>query len=1006
MKKLILNGFRLFLFLNIVFIHAQSSISGVITDSESGGPLPGVNVIIQGTSIGVSTDFDGIYQISASQGAVLEISFLGFETQLVSVDSDQIDVALIPSTDSLDEIVVTGYGAQKRREVTGSIVSIGAEAIERIATGSGIDAIKGQVAGVEISSAGGRPGQAPVVRIRGRRSISASNDPLYVVDGIPITSGGASGGIFDINPQDIKSMEILKDAAATAVYGSRGANGVILITTKRGSIGETQVTYSGYYGVSDVTKVPQMMNGQEYADMRFEAYRQDSAGNFTYSGTLPTDPYYVFDGEQALVDNYNAKKSFDYLDAVLSQGFQSSHQISANGGSEKTRFNASVGYFKEDGVVPSMDFTRFNARLNLDNKINDTFKFGFSLTLTQSSQNYGSDATLGEAYRNIPLGNPYDADGNINFNTWNDGIASNPLSELVENAYIDERNTTRLFAPVYLTINLTPELEFTSTFGPDIRFNRRGEFRASATNDNRLGPADAASENGKEFGFTLENLLTYNRKVGPGNMKFTLLQSIQEYTSEFMKAEVLNLPYESQLWYNIGTAEVKGNLSSGLTEWALQTYMGRVNYAIDGKYLFQASLRADGSSRLSAENKWAYFPGLSVGWNLTEESFLQNSGFDQLKLRASYGAVGNTAIDPYQTLGGLARTTYAFGSSAAYGFRLADIPNADLGWEISTTIDVGLDYSFLNGRISGAFDYYSTNTTDLLLARNLPYTSGYTSVFQNIGATKTSGMEFNVNASIIENEGGLNFDLGFNISGYNEEIAELALKDANGNPLDDTGNNWFIGQPIRVFYDYTKEGIYQTSEAASAQSLEGKDPGEIKLLDYNNDGKITPDDRSVLGSDIPDFYGGVNTNLSYGKWDFNAFLYFKQGHFIQSSFHTRNNSLFGRYNNLAVDYWTPTNPTNAYPRPTISQERPTNNSTLLLFDGSFVKLRNVSLGYTFDGDQASKFGLNSLRLYLQGQNLWFSSTYETFDPEIGEADLSNSVAPSSSLWAVGLKANF
>ena len=227
-------------------------------------------------------------------------------------------------------------------------------------------------------------------------------------------------------------------------------------------------------------------------------------------------------------------------------------------------------------------------------------------------------------------------------------------------------------------------------------------------------------------------------------MKFTLLQSIQEYTSEFMKAEVLNLPYESQLWYNIGTAEVKGNLSSGLTEWALQSYMGRVNYAIDGKYLFQASLRADGSSRLSAENKWAYFPGLSVGWNLTEESFLQNSGFDQLKLRASYGAVGNTAIDPYQTLGGLARTTYAFGSSAAYGFRLADIPNADLGWEISTTIDVGLDYSFLNGRISGALDYYSTNTTDLLLARNLPYTSGYTSVFQNIGATKTSGMEFNV----------------------------------------------------------------------------------------------------------------------------------------------------------------------------------------------------------------------------------------------------------------------
>jgi TonB-linked SusC/RagA family outer membrane protein len=985
---------------------AQSGVSGKVVDSETGIPIPGVNVIIQGTSTGVITDFDGNYQISVEQGGALEFSFLGFETQVIIVSQDEINLALSPSTSFLDEIVVTGYGAQKRREVTGSIVKVGSETIERIATGSGVDAIKGQVAGVDITSAGGRPGQPPVVRIRGRRSISASNDPLYVVDGIPVTSGGASGGIFDINPQDIQSMEILKDAAATAVYGSRGANGVILITTKRGGVGKTKVSYSGYHGVSEVTSVPQMMNGKEYADMRFESYRQDTSGNFTYDGSLPTDPFYVFDGEQALVDNYNAGKSFDYLDAILKQGFQSSHQISANGGSENTRFNASVGYFKEDGVVPQMDFTRFNARLNLDNKINDIFKFGFSMTLTESTQNYGSNATLGESYRNIPLGNPYDADGNINFNTWNDGIASNPLSEIVDDAYIDERTATRLFAPVYLTVNLMPELIFTTTFGPDIRFNRRGEFRSAATNDNRLGPADAEVENGKEFGFTLENLLTYNKQIGPGNMRLTLLQSIQEFRSEFSKAEVLNLPYESQLWYNIGTAEVKGNLSSGLQEWALQSYMGRLNYEIDGKYLFQASLRGDGSSRLSEENKWAYFPGISAGWRLSEESFLQDSFFDELKLRVSYGEVGNTAIDPYQTLGGLSRTTYAFGSQAAYGFALADIPNADLGWEISRTIDIGLDYSILDGRISGALDYYVTNTTDLLLARNLPFTSGYTNVFQNIGATKTSGVEFNVDAVIVENEGGFNFDLGFNVSGYSEEIVELALKDANGNPLDDAGNNWFIGQPIRVFYDYAKDGIYQLNEAATAQSLEGKTPGEIKLLDKNGDGLITPDDRFVQGSDIPDFYGGLTTNFSYGKWDLSAFIYFKQGHLIQSSFHTSNNSLFGRYNNLAVDYWTPTNPTNAYPRPTISQERPTNNSTLLLFDGSYVKLRNLNLGYTFDADQASKLGMSSLRVYLQGQNLWFSSTYETFDPEIGEDNLDGSVVPSSSLWAIGLKANF
>ena len=324
------------------------------------------------------------------------------------------------------------------------------------------------------------------------------------------------------------------------------------------------------------------------------------------------------------------------------------------------------------------------------------------------------------------------------------------------------------------------------------------EFRDRFTNDNRGGPADAEVENKKEFGFTLENLLTYNREVGPGNLKVTLLQSVQEFRSEFSKAEVQNLPYSSQLWYNIGTAEVKGNLSSGLTEWQLQSYMGRVNYNIDGKYLFQASLRADGSSRLAEGNKWAYFPGVSLGWRMLEDISPDNATFDELKLRASYGEVGNTAISPYQTQGALARTVYAWNETPAFGYRLNDIPNPDLGWEISKTIDVGFDYSLLEGRISGAFDVYVTNTTDLLLARNLPYTSGYTSVFQNVGATKTNGVEFNVNAAIIESDK-FSWDVNLNVSGYNEKIVELALKDANGNPLDDTGNNWFIGQPIRVF---------------------------------------------------------------------------------------------------------------------------------------------------------------------------------------------------------------
>ncbi len=608
--------------------------------------------------------------------------------------------------------------------------------------------------------------------------------------------------------------------------------------------------------------------------------------------------------------------------------------------------------------------------------------------------------------RNLPLGRPYLDDGvTPRFKTWNDGIATNPLSEIVPGVYIDERVYSRIFVPAYFQINFNPDLIFTTTFGPDLRFTRRGEFRGEATNDNRLGPADAEVENVREQGFTLENLLTYNRNLGPGRLKLTLLQSIQNSSRETSKAEVKNLPYESQLWYNIGTASVKGDLSSSISEWELQSYMGRLNYDIDGKYLFQASLRADGSSRLAEGNKWSYFPGVSFGWRINEESFMENIPFNEFKLRFSYGEVGNTSIRPYVTPGRLDRTVYSWGGSNAYGYRLDKIANPDLKWEISKTLDFGFDFALLDSKISGTFDLYWTNTSDLLLERNLPWSSGYESVLQNVGATKTNGIEFGIDAVIIDNPEGLSFDLNFNIANYKEKITELALKDDNGNPIDDVGNDWFIGQPIRVFYDYQYGGIYQLNEVVLAKSLEGKVPGEIRRADTNGDGKITPSDRVILGTDVPDYYGGVTTNFSYKNWDLSAFFYFKQGQMINSNFHRGNNSLQGRYNNLNVDYWTPDNPNGRYPRPDIGQERAKDGDLLRYFDGSYIKLRNLTLGYNLDSDVASKIGFRSLRLYLQGQNLWFTSKYDTFDPEIGESTLGSGIAPSSSLWALGIKAN-
>ena len=1006
--SLFTKGVMCLLFLVGSFVTAQQSLSGSVVD-PSGVPLPGVNVVIKGTNTGTSTDFDGNFSIEASSSDVLIFSFVGFKDQEVSVgDNSSFSISLEEEASFLDEIIVTGYGTQTRREVTASIVRVDSETIERVAAGSSVDAIKGQVAGVDITAAGGRPGQSPQVRIRGRRSLSASNDPLYVVDGIPVTSSVDGGAIFDIAPQDIESMEILKDAAATAIYGSRGANGVILITTKRGKQGErTAVSYSGYYGTTEVLNVPDMMNAEEYKQMRAEAFRKNANNEFMYDGNVETDLYVLFDGEQALVDNYNAGADFNYLDNILRTGSQQSHQLSARGGTEKTAYNASIGYFLEEGIVPGMDYERINARINLDHRINDMFKFGMSATLTQATNNWGSNAVMNESLRQLPLGRPYLDDGvTPRMFTWNDGIATNPLAEIVPGAYVDERLSTRIFLPTYLQVNFNPDLTFTSTFGPDLRFVRRGEFRGAATNDNRLGPADAETETRREQGFTLENLLTYNKEIGPGTLKVTLLQSIQEFTSETGKAEVLNLPYESQLWYNIGTAAVKGNLSSSLSEWQLQSYMGRLNYDIDGKYLFQVSMRGDGSSRLSEGNKWAYFPGVSAGWRINEESFMADAPFDELKLRLSYGEVGNTAISPYQTQGGLARTVYSWGGSSAFGYRVNDIPNADLGWEISKTVDFGVDFSLMGGNINGTFDVYQTNTTDLILARNLPWTSGYESVFQNVGATETNGVEFGINAVILDNPDGLNFDVSFNISSYDEKITELALTDENGNPMDDIGNEWFIGQPVRVFYNYQYGGIYQVSEANLAQSLEGKIPGEIRRADTNGDGSITPDDRIVLGSDVPDYFGGITTNFSYGNFDLSAFFYFKQGQMINSNFHRGNNSLQGRYNNLDVDYWTPDNPGGRFPRPNIGNERAVDGDLLRYFDGSYVKLRNLTLGYNFESEVASTLGMKNLRVYLQGQNLWFGADYDTFDPEIGEATLGSGVAPSSSMWAFGVRANF
>ena len=985
----------------------QSTVTGVVTD-ENGIPLSGASVVVKGTTTGVAADFDGNYSINVASDGVLVFSYVGYATQEISVNGrTNINLSLEPDASQLEEVVLVGYGTQKKGEVTGSIETVTAEQLSIVQVASTIDAIKGQVAGVDVQATGGRPGQNPTVRIRGRRSISASNDPLYVVDGIPLIDGPSS--MADINPDDIASMQVLKDAAATAVYGSRGANGVILVSTNRGKIGKTKITYSSRYGVTSATRLVDMMNGAEFANLKRESRR------IGWNGSIPQDTEVFLDPIE--LESISLGRSTDYLDLVLGNGWQTNHQIGVSGGSENTTFSTSIGYFKEQGIISNQDFERFSGRVNVDHKINDIFKVGASFLVAKTEQNWGSNATMQESLANNPLGVPFDENGDLKFLPTNDGIRTNPLSELVEGAFVDERLQTRIFAPIYLDINIMQGLKWTTTFGPDMRIGRRGTSSASLTNTNRGAPGQAGIINVNDFGYTLENLLTYNKALTDRqNLKVTLLQSIQKSRLEANTGNVTGIPYESQSFYNLGSATAGGILGSSLIEWQLASFMGRINYDFDGKYLFQASLRADGSSRLAPGNQWNYFPGISAGWRIDQEDFLLDTSISEMKLRASYGEVGNTSVDPYQTAGRLGSTVYAFGEEPALGFGLNEIPNEDLTWEVSKTLDIGVDYGFFNNRLVGSFDWFRTNTEDLLLARSLPSTSGYESVLQNIGATRTTGFEFTISGGIIDNtDDGFNWDVDLNVSTYSEEITELALKDENGNAIDDIGNGWFIGQPIQVFYDYEKIGIWQANEEAAALAADNKVPGEIKLNDLNGDGVITPDDRKIIGDGVPDFYGGFNNKFSYKGFDLGIFFVYRQGHMINSNFHAQNNSLFGRYNNLDVDYWTIDNPTNAFPRPNENQESPRNGSTLRYFDGSFIKLRNLSLGYNLPESITERLGMEKLRLSVSGQNLWFISDYDTFDPEVSEDPpnpgdngvlLSSAVVPSTKQWSLSLNATF
>jgi len=999
-KKMLLL-FSLFCFPFLLM--SQQPIKGKVTDS-TGAPLANVSVLVKGTRNGTNTGEDGSYALNIQRkgNEVLVFSIVGYTpTEIPAGTGNEFNVTLNPDDKVMENVVVVGYGSQRRKDITGAISSISEKSLREVPVTNAPQMLQGRAAGVYVVNQGNKPGAGVQVRVRGRRSFNAGNDPLYVIDGIPIT-----GGFNDINPNDIESIDVLKDASATAIYGSRGANGVIIITTKRGKSGITTVNYSNYLGVSTPYKYADVFDGPEYAEYKRESRR--AVGQ--YIDNDPTADEKLFEAVE--LESIKLGRSTDYQRMMIENGFIQNHDLSILGGTEKTRYNISFNYFNEKGIIPGQDFTRYTTRVNVDQGIGERFKVGLS-TLGSYSVRNGEDVNpFGGALAENPLGKAYDEAGKLIFLPTGDGLRSNPLSELVPGAVINRGKRFRLLSSFYGEAEIIDGLKFRMNFGPDLVQNRKGNFRGTFSNERRLGAPSANNSEDFVLLYTWENILTYKKTLGEKhNLDLTGLYSVQTRNFESSNAGVTGLPVESLEYYNLGQTgnPLANTLGSNYSKWTILSYMGRINYGFDGRFLVTFTVRADGSSKFAAGNKWGLFPSGAVAWNVIEENFMKNVGiFSNLKIRASYGSTGNEGIDPYQTPGLLSRTSYDFDGAAAFGYRPSSIPNLNLRWETTTSANIGLDFGILNDRINGSIEVYRAETTDLLLPQLLPISTGFTSILTNVGSTKNSGIEVTISSQNIvpKKEEGFSWTTDLNFFSNREEITELSL-----GKVDDVGNARFIGQPQRVFFDFEKIGIWQSKDAALAQSFNAK-VGQIRVADRNNNGVIDPNDRSILGTDIPDFSGGMTNRFGYKNFDLSVVLFARFGNMIQSPLHNGAiSNLFGRYNNFDVDYWTLSNPTNAYPQPNTNQEFPIYGSTLQYFDGSFIKLRSMSLGYTFRESVARKIRAKNLRIYVTSQDplMWspYVRDHNGIDPEVdpgGNPPAANT--PLSRKFLLGINVSF
>ncbi|SOE21126.1 TonB-linked outer membrane protein, SusC/RagA family [Spirosomataceae bacterium TFI 002] len=987
-------GFKRFswamMFLTIISFgsFAQVKVTGKVTIANNEA-LPGASVIVEGSSNGTTSDALGNFTIQVpDRNANLVFSFIGFTTQTVPVSGKSVvNVTLVENSEELSEVVVIGYGTVRKRDLTGAVTSIKSEDIRQVPAQSPLESIQGKVAGVDITRSNGSASSGINIAIRGNRSIGAGNGPLFIVDGIQ------TGNINNINPNDIESMEFLKDASSTAIYGWQGANGIVIVTTKKGSTGKARVSFNTYYGTSKVSRYPSVLDGPGYAAIKREANRAAGRWNSV------ADDAKIFNSQELLAVQNN--EWIDYQKELFRNGTQQNYNVGVNAGTENTKVFFSLDYFNEKGILKFDESKRYSLRANIDQTITKKVKVGLQSQVTTRDEDYRRDP-LNMANKIIPLGTIYDADGNfITFPL--SGSSISPLADEQPDAFSNTGKKTNILSNVYAEFKLLKSLTFRSNFGANIGFSREGLFESSNTISRNGGNSFSSMSSSNSRFINWDNILTFSKEINDHSFTLTALSSYVENLSDNVSASGQSQLLPAQLYYALGNAPSNIAISSEFEKWNVLSFAGRLNYNYKSKYLLTLTNRADGASRLSAGNKWAFFPSVAVAWQVGDEDFMKNQNlFSDLKLRLSYGVAGNSGISPYGTQSTLARVPMAFGEASFQGFTFSPLlGNAAAGWELSKTQNLGLDMGFLNNRLTATVDIYDTRTSDLLLPRGLPPTTGVKTVYQNIGKTRNNGVEVAINSvNVRTNDFTWNSTLTFTHN--KERIVSLVTEG-----VDDIGNGWFVGQPINVFYDYEKLGIWQTSEADQA-ALFGQIPGDIKVRDQNGDGKIDAvNDRIVLaGQNRPNWFGGFNNKVTYKGFDLNVYLFARWGQTISPSFLGR----YDRQSNLSnsttiIDYWTPENPTNEYPRPNanISGASTLYWSTIGYVDGSYLRVRNLSLGYTFPAMEKSFF--NSLRVYTTATNpvTWTKSPkLKEYDPERGGGESS----PMLKNVVVGLNIGF